>query len=416
MQTDQLSPAEIRAALQSVDEVALVDVREQRPYGKGHPLMAINIPLSRLESDLSRLIPANQVHVIFYGDNQKQAELAVSLARDLGYRKISILQDGLAAWSTAGLCLFSGTHVLGAAMAETLQRQAGVNTLSVSELVDLQESGKPVVVLDSRPWPNYLEEHIPGAIDCPLGELAYRIHDLVPDHDCPVVVNCAGRTRSILGVQSLLNIGLANPVYSLQQGTYGWWQAGYSLASGDGPRADFGKADRADQAFEEAHRVARKCGVIELDSEQLETWQAQASTRCLFMLDVRWEEEFYLGHAAGAISAPGGQLVECSEDWIGVRNGRILLLDNDGARARMTGSWLRQLGYPDVAVLDSQTSLPMNETSVPITPPRVKDPYYPEPLNELERMQRKKRYMDWQISLPDEMEKDGLISLQPLRV
>ncbi len=416
MHTDKLSPAEIRAALQSVDEVALVDVREQRPYGQGHPLMAINIPLSRLESDMPRLIPANQAHVIFYDDNQQQAELAASLARDLGYREISILQDGLFAWSTAGLCLFSGTHVLGAAMAETLQRQVGVNTLSASELVNLQESGKPVVVLDSRPWPNYLEHHVPGAIDCPLGELAYRIHDLVPDPDCLVVVNCAGRTRSILGTQSLVNIGLANPVYSLQQGTYGWWQAGYSLASGEGPRADFGKADRADQAFEDAHRVARKCGVIELDSAQLESWQTQASTHCLYMLDVRWEEEFYLGHALGAISAPGGQLVECSEDWIGVRNGRILLLDDDGARARMTGSWLRQLGYPNVAVLDSQTSIPMNETSVPITSPRVSDPYYPEPLTELERMQGKKRYMDWQISLPDEMEKDGLISLRPLRV
>ena len=411
-----LSPAGVRAALRSGNEVALVDVREQRSYGQGHALLAVNIPLSRLEGELPPLVPGKSAHIIFCDDNEQQARPAVSVARELGYKQVSILQAGLSAWCAAGLRLFTGTHVLGAAMAETLQRQIGVDSISASELAALQERGNPVIVLDSRPWPDYLEHHIPGGIDCPLGELAYRIHDLVPNQDCPVVVNCAGRTRSILGARSLVNAGLDNPVYSLEQGTYGWWQAGYQLASGEGQRADSISADGARRAFAAAQQVARKSGVIELDRAQLESWQSAASTRCLFMLDVRWEEEYCNGHASGAVSAPGGQLVECSEDWVGVYNGRILLLDDDGARSRMVASWIRQLGYPNVAVLGPQTSIAMNETSEPVARPEPDDPYYPVPGSELERMQGKRRYMDWQSTLPDELESDGLITLQLLWV
>lgn len=42
----------------------------------------------------------------------------------------------------------------------------------------------------------------------------------------PIVVNCAGRTRSIIGAQSLINAGLRNPVYALRNGTIGWTLAG----------------------------------------------------------------------------------------------------------------------------------------------------------------------------------------------
>ena len=66
----------------------------------------------------------------------------------------------------------------------------------------------------------------------PGAELVYRIHDLAPSPDTLVVVNCAGRTRSIIGCQSLRNAGIPNPVVALKDGTMGWELAGFTVERG----------------------------------------------------------------------------------------------------------------------------------------------------------------------------------------
>src|SRR3546814_16488770 len=67
--------------------------------------------------------------------------------------------------------------------------------------------------------------NIPGAICCPNGELALRIGELAPDPSTKVIINCAGRTRSIIGAQTLNNLGIPNEVYALANGTQGWYLA-----------------------------------------------------------------------------------------------------------------------------------------------------------------------------------------------
>jgi rhodanese-related sulfurtransferase len=49
--------------------------------------------------------------------------------------------------------------------------------------------------------------------------------------------------------------------------------------------------------------------------------------------------------------APGGQLVQETDSWLGVWGARVVLVDDTGVRARMTASWLRRMGW-DAAVLD----------------------------------------------------------------
>ena len=38
-------------------EIALVDVRDQGPFGRGHPLLAVNVPLSGIELAIRRFVP-----------------------------------------------------------------------------------------------------------------------------------------------------------------------------------------------------------------------------------------------------------------------------------------------------------------------------------------------------------------------
>ncbi len=74
--------------------------------------------------------------------------------------------------------------------------------------------------------------------------------------------------------------------------------------------------------------------------------------RTLYVLDVRDPMEYRAGHRPGSISAPGGQLVQATDQWVGVRNARIVLVDDTGVRARMAGAWLRQMGHRDVFVVE----------------------------------------------------------------
>ena len=205
-------------------ELALLDVREQGVHYRGHPFFACAAPLSRLELVIADLVPRKGAPVVLLdggGDDEPLAEKAAKKLSELGYWDVSILDGGCAGWKAAGLELFSGVNVPSKAFGEFVEHHYGTPRIPPAELKRLQAL-KQVVIVDSRPFEEYRRMSIPGGIDVPGAELAWRIHDLAPKPDTVVVVNCAGRTRSIIGCQSLLNAGIPNPVVALKDGTMGW--------------------------------------------------------------------------------------------------------------------------------------------------------------------------------------------------
>ncbi len=100
-----------------------------------------------------------------------------------------------------------------------------------------------------------------------------------------------------------------------------------------------------------ASRVAARCDIRRIDKATLAAWQGETGRRTLYLLDVRTPEEYRAGHLAGARSAPGGQLVQETDAHIATWNARVVLVDDNGVRATMTASWLKQMGFNDVAVL-----------------------------------------------------------------
>jgi rhodanese-related sulfurtransferase len=86
-----------------------------------------------------------------------------------------------------------------------------------------------MVVLDARRFDEFNTMCIPGGTSVPGAELVLRVRELAPDPRTQVIVNCAGRTRSIIGTQSLVNAGIPNPVAALRNGTIGWTLAGLGL-------------------------------------------------------------------------------------------------------------------------------------------------------------------------------------------
>jgi len=347
-----VSATELREMLGEAEELALLDVREEGVFAAGHLLCAANLPLSRLELDLDALVPCRRTRVVLCDDDEQLAQRAAAVMRRYGYRQLAVLHGGVAAWRGAGFELFSGVNVLSKAFGEHVEQVCHTPRIDAAELQARIDAGEDLVVLDSRPMSEYRVMNIPGALDCPGAELLYRIHEVVKRPDTLVVVNCAGRTRSIIGAQSLINAGLPNRVVALKNGTMGWHLAGLPLEHGSERHASAPGAGALAAARAAAARVGNRFGVPTISAAQLDRYRADTA-RTLYCFDVRPPAEYRDRHRPGFANAPGGQLVQATDRYAAVRNARIVLADSDGVRATMTASWLVQMGWPEVYVLEA---------------------------------------------------------------
>jgi rhodanese-related sulfurtransferase len=348
--TTAVNPAALRGMLDDGGELALVDVREELIFSQGHLLLARSAPLSRLELNFGRLVPRRATRIVLCDDNDGRAEWAAVVLSRNGYHDLHILDGGVRAWATAGFEIFTGVNVPSKAFGEFIEHQDGTPSISADELARLLRDNADLVVVDSRPFDEYRLVSIPGATNVPGAELVLRAREIAPSADTLVVVNCAGRTRSIIGAQSLINARLPNKVVALRNGTMGWNLAGLTCDSGKNRRAPKVSAQQLDWAKRAARSVAQACGVESITRAQLDAWRGDPA-RTLYVFDVRDPAEYEAGHLAAAISAPGGQLVQATDQYIGTLNARVVLMDDLEVRAAMTGSWLRQMGFAEVYVL-----------------------------------------------------------------
>jgi rhodanese-related sulfurtransferase len=344
-----VSPCDLRGMLDDGGELAVVDVREELIFSQSHLLLARSVPSSRFELKFAQLVPRRATRVVLCDDGDGPAERAAAILLRNGYTDVRILAGGVVAWGAAGFELFSGVNVPSKAFGEYVEHINGTPSIAASELEKLLRDGADLVVLDSRPFDEYAHVSIPTATNVPGAELVLRAREIAPAPQTTLVVNCAGRTRSIIGAQSLINAGVPNAVVALRNGTMGWSLAGFTCDSGKNRRAPAVSSKTLDWARSAAQRVAQSCGVKRIDRTTLDAWRADGE-RTLYVFDVRDPAEYRAGHLPGAISAPGGQLVQATDQYVGTLGARIVLVDDAEVRAAMTGSWRRQMGFADVFI------------------------------------------------------------------
>ncbi len=365
--TRTIAAAHLKKLLHDGKEIAVLDVREEGVFAKRHLLLAASAPLSHLEVRVPLLVPRRSTRVVLCDGNEGLAQRAAAVLSRNDYTDVMVLAGGVDAWVAQGYEVYSGINVPSKAFGEFVEHHENTPRMPAQEIKARVDAGESVVILDSRPLAEYAKMSIPGGIDCPGAELAFRAYDLIPSPDTLVVVNCAGRTRSIIGAQSLINAGIANRVVALKDGTMGWHLAGFELAREQDHCAPPPSPSGLAAARKAAARVARRFGVRYIDVARVAQFAREMDRRTLYLFDVRSPEEFAAGHLHSTVNAPGGQLVQTTDAFAATRHSRIVLIDDHGVRATMTASWLIQMGWQDVYVVNNALeSGPLHKGDAPV--------------------------------------------------
>ncbi len=368
-QMNYITAPALKPLLTDGQEIAFLDIREHGQYGEGHPFFSVHVPFSKLETFAPKLVPCFEVRCILMDDGDGVAERAAAVMAELGYRNISILTGGAPAWRSAGFTLFKGVNVPSKTFGELVEHAFDTKSVSAEELHAMQASGQALLVLDGRSGPEFQKMSLPNAKSCPNAELPYRLPMLTDNPDMPIVVNCAGRTRSIIGAETLSLVDVPNPVYALRNGTQGWRLAGLDLVHGATAKALPAITEQAlRDGAETAEKLRSDYGLETVSNERVQSWLKEDS-KTTYLFDVRSAEEYDHGHVENARSAPGGQLVQATDEQLAVRNARIVLSCDNGLRSATTAIWLKGMGHK-VFVLENDVPL-TNTVNMARDPVRV---------------------------------------------
>jgi len=403
MTAPSVTPSQVRCTLLLRDEIALLDLRHEAAHATGHPLFAANMAVDRIALEAEARLPRKNVPIVVYDAGEGLVPVATDRLRALGYTDVRQLDGGLQAWRMAGYELFQDVNSYAKAFGELVESRRHTPSLPADEVARLIASEANIRVLDVRRFDEYATMNIPGSVSVPGAELVLRAGLVAPDPDTTIIVNCAGRTRSIIAAQSLINAGVANKVVALRNGTIGWTLAKHELEHGADRRGGIGLFEGAKT---NARDVAYRAGVRRLSPEEAIALQAQTH-RTLYRFDVRSGEEYAGGHIPGFRHYPGGQLVQEIDMAAAVRGARILLTDNMGVRADMTASWLAQMGW-ETYVLDGGYDRalevkPPAELPKPDPSHRYRRPYEGTDI----RTHAMQAYLDWEYGLVEQLRRDA---------
>lgn len=383
-------------------EIALLDLRHEAAFATGHPLFAANMSADRIELEAGIRLPRKDVPIVLYDDGEDIVGSAAQRFAELGYPNIRQLEGGLETWKRAGYELFRDVNSYAKAFGELVESRRHTPSLAAEEVAALIANKANIAIVDVRRPDEYATMNIPGSISVPGAELVLRAGRVAPDPETMIVVNCAGRTRSIIGTQSLINAGIANKVAALRNGTIGWTLAEQKLEHGADRHGEIGLFEGA-QA--NAREVAYRAGVRHVSMEEASVLQAQ-SDRTLYRFDVRGSHEYTTGHLRGFRHYPGGQLVQEIDMAAPVRGARILLTDDRGVRADMTASWLAQMGW-EAYVLEGGYDGPLEPGPPEVLPKpdpshRYRRPYEGTGVD----TQAMQAYLDWEFGLVEQLRRD----------
>ena len=341
----KITPETVRSWISDKEEVAFIDVREIGQHTNGHPFFSISIPYSLFEFNIKILVPNKQTRVILIDNNNGISDLVYDMAHQMGYSNISIIEGGVIEWVSAGYKLFDGINVPSKSFGELIEKYFHTPSITAKELAQKQKNNENYIVIDGRPFLEYNKMSIPKSICCPNAELLFRVSSYIKDINTEIIINCAGRTRSIIGAQTLIDFGIKNKVKALENGTQGWFLSELSLDHNKNKYLEVLPNDLEIQQLQ--NKVLKLTNDLNIDLINLKKAQELIidKKKSTFIFDVTTSKTISI--TPGIImNVPGGQLIQATDKYIGVWKATVILIDDgDLIRAGTTSFWLKKMGY-----------------------------------------------------------------------
>jgi rhodanese-related sulfurtransferase len=344
----------LKRLIDEAESCALLDIREPGEYNSGHIPGATSLPRRDIEFRIARLVPVRSTCTVIVGGSDERSSLAAKTLRLLGYENVFELERGFSSWIASARPKATGVNVPSKDFGERIHLEEEVPEIEPERLHKLVDEGVRVVVLDVRTPDEYGRFCIPGGLNVPGGDLILWAADLRKDPETKVVINCAGRTRSIIGTQSLRRVGLKN-VFALKNGTMGWLLAGLELEQKPARGVPRPSPMSRLEAEKQAERIAAEEGVPLISISELQNLLARADSSTLYPVDVRSAEEYGEGHIPGFHWIPGGQAIQRADDYAPVRAGTVVFACDGMARSVMAAYWYGRMGFKDARALAGGT-------------------------------------------------------------
>ncbi|MAF45514.1 MAG: thiosulfate sulfurtransferase [Acidimicrobiaceae bacterium] len=408
MTLPKISVQQLAEAIQAPEELAVLDPRDHNAYHAGHIFWAASLRPENAESEAHKLVPRRSARIVVTDDGNGEGRELYGVLKQNGWTDIGLLDGGTQAWIEKGYEVYSGVNVPSKLFGELVERHYQTPHVQAQQLSEWISQGRELLILDSRTQREFNRMNIPGGRSCPGGELVYRIFDLLKENTT-VVVNCAGRTRSILGTASLIRAGIPNPVVALENGTMGWELAGLQLENGSTTVVGPPSESAQQKAAAAAQQITDRFGVTRVTESTLQSWQSD-TLRTLYLFDVRSPSEYERGHRRHFRNAPGGQLIQATDEYVATRGARIVLTDNDLTRATVTASWLLEMGW-EAYVYEAglnEDPLEVGADEPPTHSPQVVLPYDPGDVHVA--YQAMQDYLDWEVALVAQYDRDELVN------
>src|SRR5882757_744326 len=116
-----ITPPQVRRALLLRDEIALLDVRHEAAYAKGHPLFAANMAADRITLEAGTRLPRKDAPIVVYDAGEGLVPEAADRLVTLGYTDVCQLDGGLQGWRQAGYELFRDVNSYAKAFGELVE-------------------------------------------------------------------------------------------------------------------------------------------------------------------------------------------------------------------------------------------------------------------------------------------------------
>ncbi len=187
----------------SDSSVRVIDVRREDDYNQDHIPTAVNLPLATLLSDDSperalrlacSLGVGDETPVVVYDDTFGALASRVAWTLEhLGHKDVTLLDSTYSVWKFQGLEIDSDTPDLPAAK-HSMNLQPDI--LATSDYLEDAITNDDIVLIDNRERLNFLEQHIPGAINIPYRTLATHYNILRPHNEMLRLLENRGVTPS----------------------------------------------------------------------------------------------------------------------------------------------------------------------------------------------------------------------------